>query len=189
MHYKCFMHYRLMCFIISVMNANRIGLGITHEVFIFTRHMFMHSLCIHSFSSFLFWTSVVSLFSLSLSLSLSLIKPPYGTQIEEIHFGLEPSSWFRVILFYSSSCSISYLVLWWKGQDGLLWELPETWRSSGMPSYSIEFCRHSSPLSHSNLGLGISTWETHEVSRRVYSRVLLQHTRHQYRCTLVCYYI
>ena len=72
MHYKCFMHYRLVCLIISVMNADRIGLGITHEVFIFTRHMFMHSSCIHSFSSFLFWTSVVFLFSLSLSLSLSL---------------------------------------------------------------------------------------------------------------------
>ena len=119
------MHYRLMCFIISVMSADRIGLGITHEVFIFTRHMFMHSSCIRSFPSFLFWTCVVlcSFFFIS----FSRIEPIYGTQTEKIHFGSEPSSRFRVIFFYSSYCSLSHSVLWWEGQDGPLWELPGTW--------------------------------------------------------------
>ena len=127
-------------------------------------------------------------FSLSLSLSLSLIEPPYGTQTEEIHSSSKPSPWFWVILFCSSSCSISYSVLWWECQDELLWELLGMWCSSEMPGYSVGFCWHSSTWSHSDLRLGIFTWEIHEVSHRVYSGVLLQHTWHRYLCASICFY-
>ena len=128
-------------------------------------------------------------FFLSLSLSLSLIEPPYGTQTEEIDSSSKPLPWFWVILFCSSSCSISYSVLWWECQDELLWELLGMWCSSEMPGYSVGFCWHSSTWSHSDSRLGISTWEIHEVSRRVYSGVLLQHTWHRYLCASVCFYI
>ena len=124
------MHYRLVCLIFSIMSADRIGLGITHEVFIFTHHMFMHSSCIHSFPSFLFWTCVVLCCVVLCSfffISLSRIEPIYDTQTEKIHFGSEPSSRFRVIFFCFSYCSLSHPVLWWEGQDGSLWELPRMW--------------------------------------------------------------
>ena len=138
----------------------------------------------------LFLLSFLNLCCVSiLSFSLSWIEPPYGTQTEEIHFGSEPSSWLWVILFYSSSCSISYLVSWCEGQHRLLWELPRMWHSSEMPSYSVKFCRHSFTQSHSDSGLGISTWETHEVSHRSCSGVLLQHTQHRYLCASVCFHI
>ena len=184
------MHYRLVCLIISVMSTDRIGLGITHKVFIFTRHMFMHSF----FSIFPILNLYCVLFfllylSLSLDLSLSWIEPIYGTQIEKIHSASESWSRFWVIFFCSSYYSLSHPVPWWEGQDGLLWELPRSWRSFGTLGNFVRFCRHSSFRSHSNLELGISTWETHEVSRCVYLGVLLQHTWHRYRCASVCYHI
>ena len=159
------------------------------------RSLFLHVICscIHSFPSFLFWTCIVfySFFfiSLSLDLSLSWIEPIYGTQIEKIHSASESLSRFWVIFFCSSYYSLSYPVPWWEGQDGLLWELPRLWRSFGTLGNFVGFCRHSSFRSYSDLELGISTWETHEVSRCVYSGVLLQHTWHRYRCASVCYYI
>ena len=62
------MHYRLVCLIISVMSADRIGLGITYKVFIFTRHVFMHTF----FSIFpILNLYCVLFFLLYLSLSLS----------------------------------------------------------------------------------------------------------------------
>ena len=98
--------------------------------------------CIRSFFSFLFRTCLSLFFSLSLSDRLC-----YGTQTEKINSSLEPSSWFRVILFWSS-CSLSYLVPWWEGQDGLLWELLKLWRSSRMLGHSVGLLRHCTTRSH-----------------------------------------
>ena len=169
------MHYRLVCLIISVMSADRIGLGITYKVFIFTRHVFMHTF----FSIFpILNLYCVLFFLLYLSLSLSLIEPIYGTQIEKIHFASKSLSRFWVIFFCFSYYSFSHPIPWREGQHGLLWELPRPWRSSGTPGNSVGFCRHSSFQSHSDLELGISTWETHKVSCCVYSGFLLQHTQH-----------
>ena len=107
-----------------------------------------------------------SVFSLSLSLSLSLfwIEPLYVTQTEKIHSGSEPSSRFRVIHFVSSFCSISHLVLWWEGQDGLLWELPGQWCKFRTPGHSIGFLRHYVTWCHLDSGMGISMWETRALS-------------------------
>ena len=176
--------YLDVCDWLLLLSAIRFGLGDPHYTLKFSCHMFIHFSYI---CSFLIYSEHV--FLSVLSYVLSWIEPPYGTQTEEIHSGLEPSSWFWVILFCSSSYSISHPILWWKGQDGLLWELPRPWCSSETPGYSIRFCQHSSTRSHSNLRLWISTWETHEVSYHVYLGVLLQHTWHRYCCALVCYYI
>ena len=144
------------------------------------RSLFLHVMCscIRSFPSFLFWTCIVFYSFFFISLSLSLIEPIYGTQIEKIHFASKSLSRFWVIFFCFSYYSFSHPVPWREGQHGLLWELPRPWRSSGTPGNSVGFCRHSSFQSHSDLELGISTWETHKVSRCVYSGVLLQHTQH-----------
>ena len=138
---------------------------------------------VHAYILFIFLILNLCLLSLSLSDRLR-----YGTQIVQIYFGLEPTSRFWVILFLSF-CTLSYSVLWWEGQDGLLWELLEMWRSFGTPSYSVELCWHSSPRSHLDLGLGFSTWGTLEMSHRVYIGVLLQHTWQWYLCALFCYHI
>jgi len=155
------MHIRYVCLII-VVSVDRFGLGFTHDAFIFARHMFMHFSCIRSFFSFLFWTCLSLFFFLSLSHRLC-----YGTQIEKINSSLEPSSWFRVILFWSS-CSLSYLVLWWEGQDGLLWELLKLWRSSRMPGHSVGLLRHCTTWSHLDSGTKVPLWETREVSSCVH---------------------
>ena len=170
------MHNKHVCLII-VLSSDRFGLGFTHDTFIFAHHMFMHFSCIRSFFSFLFWTYV------SLSNRLR-----YGTQTKKIHSNSEPSSWFRVILLWSS-CSFSYSVLWWEGQDGFFWELPEPWRSSKMPSHSVGLLRHCSTRSHSDSGMGVPLWETWEMSGHVHLGVLLQHAQHQYLCTSFCYHI
>ena len=128
-----------------------------------------------------------SILSLSLSLSLSN-RLRHDTQTAQIYSDLD-FLWFRVIFFFYSSRTLSYLVPWWEGQVGLLRELPGPWRSSGTPGNSVEFHRHSSLQSHLDSRLGISTWETHEMSHRVYSGVLLQHARHRYCCASICYYI
>ena len=94
----------------------------------------------------------------------------------------------QVILFWSS-CSLSYLVPWWEGQDGLLWELPKPWCSFVTPGHSVGLLRHYFTRSHLDLGMGVPLWETREVSDRVHSRVLLQHAWHWYLCTLLCYHI
>ena len=48
----------------------------------------------------------------------------------QIHSDLESSS--RFWDFFWSSRSFPHLVLWWEGQNGFLWELLQTWRSSKM---------------------------------------------------------
>ena len=70
------MHYRLVCLIISVMSTDRIGLGITHKVFIFTRHMFMHSF-FSIFPILNLYCVLFFLLYLSLSRSLSLLNRTY----------------------------------------------------------------------------------------------------------------
>ena len=188
------MHLLDVC-LIKLVSAVRFGLGFTHDVFNFcTSHG--HASFMHTFFLFLFYFELMLcfllfysvLFSLSLSLSLSQIEPLYGTQTEKIHSGSEPSSWFQVILLWFSY-SILYSASWWEGQDGLLWELPELRRSSKTPGHSVGFLRHYATRCHSNSGMGTSLWETCALSRRVYSGVLLQHTRHRYLCASVCFYI
>ena len=142
----------------------------------------VHALFMHtyfSFSLFMVW-DYVSVLS-SLFLSLSLIEPLYGTQIEKIHSGSEPSSRFRVILFISSFYFISHPIPWWEGQDRLLWDL--------MPSHFVGFLQHYATRCHSNSRMGISMWKTRALSCSVYTGVLLQHTRHRYLCASVCYAI
>ena len=160
---QCFMHFR--CVIdYCWLHASRFGLGSTHGAFKFCM---LHA---HAFFfSFLLW--LVMCYVLSLSLSLS-DKLHHGTQSVQIHSGWEYSSRFPVIFFLWSSYPVPRSVPWWKDLEELLGELPEMWRSSGMPGYPVGFCWHSSPRYHSDLGLGISSWETHEVSHRVYTRVL-----------------
>ena len=141
---------------------------------------------VHAFVLFL---STLKMCFFLFSLSLFLDRLHYGIQTEKIHSGSEPSLRFQVILFISSVCSISYLVPWWEGQEGLLWELPGSWRSSKMPVHSIGFLWHNATQCHSNSRMGISMWETLPLSRRVYTGVLLQHTWHRHLCASVRYMI
>ena len=112
--------------------------------------------CSYIFHFLFLWFEIVFLFCLlSLSLSLFWIEPLYGTQTEKIRSGSEPSSRFRVILFVSSFCSISHLVLWWEGQDELLWELPGQWCTFRTPGHSIGFLWHYITWCHLDSG-----WES-----------------------------
>jgi len=61
------------------------------------------------------------------------------------------------------------------------------WRSFGVSCCFVRLFRHSSTQCHSDSGLGFSYGGTFEVSSRVYTRVLLQHTRYRYLCTLFCH--
>ena len=131
--------------------------------------MFMHISCIRYFFSFHLFVSGCDMFFLSPFLSFS------------------ESSWFRVYFFWSYLSSPD-LIPWWEGPKGLLRELSKTWRSSWAPCYSVRFFWHSSPCSRSDSGLGISTWESFEVSYHVYTGVLLQYTQYWYLCTSVCHY-
>ena len=139
------------------------------------------NMCLHS---------VLSLsLSFSLSLSLSLTdRLRHDTQTVQIYSGSE-SSWFRVIFFFYSSRTLLYLVPWWEGLEGLLWELPGSWHSSGTPGHSVGFLRHNATWSHSNSRMGISIRKTRVLSCLVYTGVLLQHIWHQYLCASVCFYI
>ena len=109
-----------------------------------------------------------------LSFSLS-DRPHHGTQSAQIHSNSESSSRFQVFFFLILLAPPPHSVLGWEGPKGLLGELLEMWRSFETPGYPVEFCRQSSSCCHSNSGLGISTWETLEVSYRVYTRVLLKY--------------
>ena len=144
----------------------------------------MHSSCIRYIFSFLFWVMMCYVLSFSLS-----DRPHHGTQSAQIHSNSESSSRFQVFFFLILLAPPPHSVLGWEGPKGLLGELLEMWRSFGMPGYPVGFCRQSSSCCHWNLRLGISTWETLEVSCRVYTRVLLQYIRFRYLCTSVCYYI
>ena len=148
------MHLLDVC-LIKLVSAIRFGLGFTHDVFNFcTSHG--HASFMHTFFLFLFYSELVLCFLLFcyvlFSLSLSQIEPLYVTQTKKIHFDSEPSSWFQVILLWFSY-SISYSASWWEGQDGLLWELPELWRSSKTPSHSVGFLQHYATRCHSNSGI------------------------------------
>ena len=97
------MHFLDVC-LIKLVSAIRFGLGIIHDVFNFcTLHG--HASFMHTFFLFLFYSELVLCFllfcSVLFSLSLSQIEPLYVTQTEKIHSGLEPSSWFQVILLWS----------------------------------------------------------------------------------------
>ena len=160
------MHFRIVC-LIKFVSAVRLDWVLAHDAFKFCTS-YVHAFFKHMFFlSFLFWTCV--LFSLSLSLSDRLL---YGTQTMQIHSGSEPSSWFRIILFRS----ISYPVLWWEVQDGLLWEFSGPWCSSGMLGHPIGFLWHCSTRSHSDSWMGVPLWEVREVSGRVHEwrRMILQ---------------
>ena len=141
--------YLDVCDWLLLLSAARFGLGDPHDALKFSCHMFMHFSCIHSF---LIYSEHVFPFVLSFSDKLC-----YGTQTTQIYSSSEPSSWFRVILFFYSSRPLSYLVPWWEGPDELLWELPGSWRSSRTPGHSVKFLRHFSPRSHSDSRLAIST--------------------------------
>ena len=97
------MHLLDVCLIIDV-SVIRFGLGFTYDALKFSCHMFMHFLCIRSF---LIYSEHVFLSALSFSLSDRL---HYGTQTVQIYSGSEPSSRFRFIFFFYSSCTLSYLV-------------------------------------------------------------------------------
>ena len=92
----------------------RFGLDDPHYALKFSCHMFIHFLCIRSFLIY-FEHVFLSLLSFSLSDRLH-----YGTQTMQIYSGSEPSSRFRFFFFFYSSRTLSYLVPWWEGQDGLL---------------------------------------------------------------------
>ena len=176
--------YLDVCDWLLLLSAVRFGLGDPHDALKLSCHMFMHFSCIHSF---LYTEHAFTLCSFSFSLSLSQID--CVTQIAQIYSGSKPSSRFRVIIFFYSSRTLSYLVPWWEGQDGLLWELPGSWRSSGTPGSSVGFLWHYATRCHLDSGMGISLWETRSLSHRVYTGVLLRHTRHRYLCASVCYVI
>ena len=79
--------------------------------------------------------------------------------------------------------------MWWECPKGLSRELSKMWRSTKAPYCSVRLFWHSSPYRHSNSGLGISLWETFEVSHRVYTGLLLQYTQYWYLCTSICHNI
>ena len=104
------MHFRIVC-LFKLMSVVRFGLSFTHDVFdLCTSHV--HAFFMDTFFLFFPILSMCCVLSF-LSFSLSRIEPLYGTQTEKIHSGLEPSSWFQVILFWSTY-SISHPVPWWK---------------------------------------------------------------------------
>ena len=160
------MHFLDVCDLLLLLITVRFGLGVPHNAFIFTCHMYMHPSCIRSF---LYTERAFTFCSFSLSL---LDRLCHGIQTAQIYSSSE-SSWFRVIFFFYSSRTLLYLVPWWEGLEGLLWELPGSWHSSGTPGHSVGFLRHNATWSHSNSGMGISLWETRVLSRRVYTGVLL----------------
>ena len=157
------MHFRSVCLIINV-SANKIGLGFSYDAFNF-RMTYVHAFFVHMFflSFPILSMCCVLLCSLSLSLSLS-DRLRHGTQTAQIHSGSKPSSRFRVIFFFYPSCTLSFLVPWWEGQDGLHWELRGPWRSSGMLGLSVGFLQHYATRCHSDSRMGISMWETRALS-------------------------
>ena len=93
------------------------------------------------------------------------------------------SLWGIFFWSYSSSCSVP----WWEGPKGLLGELLQTWCSIGAPRDSIRFFRYYYTHCHSQSGMGISIWDTRELSHRDHSGFLLQHAQFRYLYTSVCY--
>ena len=61
------------------------------------------------------------------------------------------------------------------------------WRSFGVPCDSVKLFWHSSTQCHSHSGMGISLWDTLEVSHHVHIGVLLQYAQYRYLCTSVYY--
>ena len=178
------MHFRSVCAWLLMWVLIGLDCVFSHDSFSFcTSHV--HSFFMHMF--FLFFPILSMCCVMFCSLSL-LDRLHYGTQIAQIYSGSEPSSRFRVILFVSSSHTLSYSVLWWEGQGELLWELLGSWHSSRMPGHFAGFFQHYITRCNSDSGMGISLWETRALSRRVYSGVLLQHTRHRYLYALICFY-
>ena len=170
------------CFYVENLCAGRIGLGWAHDEFFFTRHMLMHCSCIHtfSFSYLLCWLC----FSLSLSLSLSLSR---------ILYTWHPSA----KLLHPETLFISehHLLILLLFLSGSMMRRPirTSRRTSpnmafiGTPRDSIELFQYCSTHYHSQSGLGISMWDTRELSLCDHIGVLLHYAWFWFFCASVYY--
>ena len=143
---------------------DRFGLGWTHD-----RIFFLHITCsciffMHTYPFFsIFWYYFfMVLFCLSPSLLNSLRMTPNRKSA---------SSWNTL---HSETSSFDPTPL-------------QPWYSFGMPRGSIRFFRYCFTHCHSQSGMGISMWDTREMSHCDHSGVLLQHARFRYLYTSVCY--
>ena len=114
---------------------------------------------------------VMCFFSLSLSLSLSLswIDCAWHLSINLLRLGTLLVSGLLLLLIHP----IFKFDFMMGSPPGLPWELSEMGCSSRAPCHFIGLFQHSSTLCHSNLGMGISLWDTLEVPYHVYTWVLL----------------